>query len=188
MVSRISAGYLRCCIGTCGVLSSVSLLSVVEDMRDSRVSLSARDDETSGGRKIPRLRRCGSRAFGISRVWLSTPPLVVPHSSSLASFQVPGPRLPVPEVSLLAIPQGAPQSERAALGEAGGEPGAGPGGGVPVIKSGCLPRRLGQRDSRAVCLRSELGDSACRDRSARFPQGGRSLGVWGRRPGGCWAQ
>lgn len=85
----------------------------------------------------------------------------------------------MPEVSLLEIPQGAPQSEGAALGEAGGEPGAGPGGGVPAIKSGCLPRRLGQRDSRAVCLRSELGASACRETEALGSPRGASAWVCG---------
>lgn len=54
-------------------------------------------------------------------MWLSILPLVVsPLFTPSLNFQVPGPRIPVPEVPLLAIPQGAPQSERAALGEAGG--------------------------------------------------------------------
>lgn len=90
----------------------------------------------------------------------------------MASSQVPGLWLPVPKVCLLAIPQGAPQSERAALGEVGGEPGAGQGGGVPAIKSDCLPRRLGQRDSRAASLSSELGASACRETGALGSPGG----------------
>lgn len=57
-----------------------------------------------------------------------------PPSSAISSSRVPGLRLPAPEVYLLAIPQGAPQSERAALGEAGGEPGAGEGGGGGVSR------------------------------------------------------
>lgn len=78
----------------------------------------------------------------------------------------------MPKVCLLAIPQGAPQSERAALGEVGGEPGAGQGGGVPAIKTDCLPRRLGQRDSRAASLSSELGASACRETGSLGSPGG----------------
>lgn len=49
----------------------------------------------------------------------------------------------MPEVSLLAIPQGAPQSERAAFGEAGGEPGAGQGGGCPGYKKWLPPKAPG---------------------------------------------
>lgn len=96
--------------------------------------------------------------------------------SATSSSLGPGLRLPAPEVCLRAIPQGAPQSERAALGEAGGEPGAGEGGGwgCPSYKAWPPPaatRTAGTPGGRTGGHGSELGPCRLRDLKRSIPPG-----------------
>lgn len=92
-----------------------------------------------------------------SHLWLR-------HSSATSSFLGRGLRLPAPEVYVLAIPQGAPQSQRA--GPRGGGRGARGGrgrgwrGGVPAIKRGRLPRRPGRLGPRRSDGRAPVGTRA----------------------------